>query len=164
MGPIFPKVNSDCQMVMAAAEVLCIKEYDFFRLAFCRWWGRDANEKALEQAFVTYMFHQIIPPWVRHLGREVLCKQQAGILNPEKMGATIYQIREEPPAPARRYVAVIGGLAFLVYLLILGTAPASDSPGQAGCSSATGNKDFGAWVHTIAGKTPPPCDAYKRLK
>jgi len=149
---------------MKAADALRVKEYDFFRLAFRRWWGRDANEKALEQAFVTYMFHETVPSWVRHMGREVLCKQQAGTLDPEEMGVTSYRRHEKPTAPGRRYVAVAGALAFFVYLMILGTASSLDSLGPVGCPGATGSKFFEDWAYTLAGKSPLPCDTYNKLK
>ena len=97
MTVIWPLALSDPGDIIKAAEALRISEYDFFRLSFRRWSGREPDEKVLEQAFVAYMFHQTVPPWVRHLAREVLALEAKGRMNIRAFGAQKYR-RLPPPS------------------------------------------------------------------
>ena len=85
-GALGSPIPSDCDAVVEAAEALVIREYDFFRLAFRRWSGREPEEKALERAFIAYMFHQRVPACVRHLSRDVLHLKASGTLDPGAFG------------------------------------------------------------------------------
>ena len=154
----------DCQFVIQAAGALRLKEFDFFRLAYRRWWGREAQEKALERTFAAYMFHEVVPPWVRHLTREVLRCTATGTLNPESLGATLYRRLEPTPPLGRLYVAATAALTLVLFLLIF--AVPSDPAGRdvAACPGAIVSKSMENWVYAIAGRRPPPCDPFKHWK
>ena len=92
---------ADCGAVAAAAEALGIGEYDFFRLGFRRWSGREPGGKALERTFAAYMFHQRVPPCVRHLSREVLKLQGSGTLDPGAFGLAAFERRQPLPRLGR---------------------------------------------------------------
>ena len=158
------QATMDCQFVIQAAGALRLKEFDFFRLAYRRWWGREAQEKALERTFVAYMFHEVVPPWVRHLTREVLRCTKSGTLNPEQLGANRYQRFEPPPPLGRLYVAATAALTLALFLLIF--AVPSDPAGRDydGCRGAIVSEQMENWVYAIAGKRLPPCDPFKHWK
>ena len=101
MNMMWPPAPSDCGAVVKAAEALGIGEYDFFRLAFRRWSGHEPDGKALEQAFVAYMFHQRVPPCVRHLSREVLQLKGSGTLRPGAFGVAAFERRQPLPRLGR---------------------------------------------------------------
>ena len=99
--------------VIDAAQALGVREFDFFRIAYRRWWGHDANPKKLEKVFVSYMFHQVVPPWVRQFSRDVLRQAAAGELDPQALGAGGYRKRERPPHLGRLYVALTSVAALI---------------------------------------------------
>ena len=121
MAYIASRGSADGRAVMDAAEALRIREYDLFRAAFRQWWGREADDKALERVFVTYMFHQVVPPWVRHFCRQVLEMQRRDRLDPGALGVTGFRRMERPPPLGRLYVALTSIAALLLYLMILTT-------------------------------------------
>ena len=47
MGFIEAKIPDDCTAVLDAAAILDMREIDFFRLAFRRWFGRDVRDSTI---------------------------------------------------------------------------------------------------------------------
>ncbi len=90
MGLIETKIPDDCEAVLDAAAILDMREIDFFRLAFRRWFGRDIRQSALERVIAAYMFRNIVPPWTRHFSRHVLARAAEGRLNAAELGALRY--------------------------------------------------------------------------
>ncbi len=139
MGPPPP---SDCGAVAAAAEALGIGEYDFFRLAFRRWSGREPQGKALEGIFVAYMFHQRVPPCVRHLGREVLKLKGSGALDPAAFGLAAFERRQPLPRLGRFSWRLAAGAMVVLFLMSLDVSYMRDRSIPLGCPGATGSMFF----------------------
>ncbi len=97
MNMMWPPAPADGGAVATAAEALGIREYDLFRLAFRRWSGREPDGNALERTFVAYMFHQRVPPCVRHLSREILQLKGSGTLRPGAFGVAAFERRQPLP-------------------------------------------------------------------
>ena len=89
-----PDPPEDVRLVIDAAAHLRIGEFDLFRLAWQRWSGRDADEKALERTFVAYMFHHVVPSWARQFAREVMAAVSEGRLDRRAFGADGVKLRE----------------------------------------------------------------------
>ena len=87
MAYIANRGSIDGRAVIDAAQALRIREYDLFRAAFRRWWGREADTKALERVFVAYMFHQVVPPWVRHFCRQTWRCSTATASTPRRLAS-----------------------------------------------------------------------------
>ena len=85
-------LDQDVASVRRAAGLLQIQEFAFFRLAYRRWHGRNAPDRELEPAFISYLFRRRVPPWVRHLAREVQERSDNAALLPQDYGV-------EPTAP-----------------------------------------------------------------
>lgn len=158
-----------CSEVCAAARALDLKEFDYFRLAYRRWFGQQPHEKALEATFVDYMLRQVVPPWVRHLNRMVLDRQGDGTLDAEALGAGRYRDRVQRHPRGGLYVSLMMAAWLALYSTLLLDVSRPSSPASAsaamsrGCSETSGSAFFDAWVRTIAGKdaascAPPPLD------
>ncbi len=89
-----PMSTSDdvCEAV-SASELLEITEFRLFELAYREWFGREADQAALEPPFVQYMFAQQAPAWVRHFARNVIACDRDGRLERAEFGL--------PPAPKK---------------------------------------------------------------
>ena len=85
-------LDHDVAAVHLAAGLLQLPEFAFFRLAYRRWHGRGVRDRELEPFFMSYLLRRRVPPWVRHLAREVQERSRAGILVPQDYGI-------EPAAP-----------------------------------------------------------------
>ncbi len=75
-------VLHDSDLVTEARAVLGLLEFDFFRAAWRHWHGEEPDDRALEPAFVTYLFQQRVPGYVRHFARRVLEEAAGGRLDP----------------------------------------------------------------------------------
>jgi hypothetical protein len=106
----------DCQTVTSAAILLGLNEFDYFRLAYRRWFGEQPYQENLERAFVDYMMKQRVPPWVRMLTWQVMEAERGGDLNACAFGADRYRDRPRRSPAGPFYIA---GFA-AVWLLAMG--------------------------------------------
>jgi len=89
LAPVFMPpgwLDHDVAAVHRAASLLQVPEFAFFRLAYRRWHGRSVRDRELEPVFMTYLFRGRVPPWVRHLAREVQERGREGVLAPHDYG------------------------------------------------------------------------------
>lgn len=158
---MIPRILShapDGRAVSAAAEALHIREYDLFRLAYARWWGREPEPAWIEKVFVAYMFHQVVPPWVRHCARDVLDRNRAGTLDAEALGAARFRTVERPPSLAGPSLALTIVAAFFVYLTVAGSTLATDPARRMGCDAGPGLRFFETVASQIANRPLPECE------
>lgn len=163
--------RADVRLVLDAAASLDIREFDLFAGAHKWWFGHHAEIKALERVFAAYMFHGIVPPWVRQYARRVLNPSRCRPPNSPRRVA--FGLRPVAPAPrhARLIVALSVALFGLIYLGLVGAAAegpaaADAEPGPPGHGAAAvscrgggpGLAFFESLAHALAGQQPPACD------
>ncbi len=155
-----PDRSASCRGVADAAAVLGLKEYDFVRLAYRRWFGRQPLDADLERTFARYMFHGAVPPWVTHLVRQVREAQAAGPLPAGAFGASAYRDRPARPRHGRLWVAGFAIAWFAVFLAILGardeTATAAPVPF---CWDPASPHPVAVWIRMATDRPLPSCEA-----
>ncbi len=119
----------DADLVIDAAAALGVREFDLFRLAYRRWYGREADDKRLERYFAPYMFHQIAPPWVRHMCREVRARAAEGRLDPDDFEAGTVRRVQRPVPLGWLYVTLTLAAALVAHILILWSYNNGPAPG-----------------------------------
>lgn len=80
------KMSEDVADVLEAAALLEVTEFEFFRIAHRRWFAAEIGDDGLERHYLPYMFKHRVPPWVRHLAREVIARAEADALDPRDYG------------------------------------------------------------------------------
>ena len=82
-------------LVIRAANLLSVDEFEVFQLAH-RFWHHSAGElKTIKSAFNKYLDKKIVPPWVMHFARTVVRAYDCGDLEPAVFG--IYPAFEQIP-------------------------------------------------------------------
>jgi|GEM_PF-1280982 len=159
MNAIGTPPPTDSYAIAAAAEGLGISEFDFFRLAYRRWSGRDADESALEKIFVAYMFRQSAPHWARHLSREVLRQRRIGRLDPDAFGIADLGRRVPAPRLGRFSWSMMALMILLLLLMSLDTTYVKDRSLPVGCPGFSGSvfldSYFGPWFKKRDVVCPP---------
>jgi hypothetical protein len=155
-------------LVLDAAAMLDIREFDLFALAHSWRFGRRAEVAALERIFA-YMFGGVTPAWVRQYAQRVLNPSRLRPPNSPRHG----RAGPGPGAAAPRHGRLIVGLTFavfgLIYLGLLETAanwPASATaepgPRAAAALSCQGGGPglafFESLAFALSGRDPPTCD------
>lgn len=157
-APFFKtKPSRDVLEVMDAAALLGVREYDLFGLAWRRWSGRAADERALERKFVAYMFHQRVPPWVRHFCRDVLARQAAGTFDPRAFGVEGGVRRAHPLRLDLLYVAGTVAVALLIYVIVFRFGGEPPSPRALACDGGAGLRFLVGLAHALATRQLPDC-------
>ena len=155
-----PDRSVACRGVAEAAAALGLLEYDFVRLAYRRWFGRQPADADLERAFARYMFHGSVPGWVTHLVRQVHEAQAAGPLPADAFGASRYRDRPARPRHGRLWVAGFAAAWFAFFLAILG---ARYDPGTAApvpfCWDPASPHPVAVWIRMATDRPLPACDA-----
>jgi len=107
----------DVDSVLNATALLDITEWDFFNLAYHRWYGGPAESTAMEPIFAAYMFKNIVPPWVRHFARLVELRYRQGNLDRDALGVHRQPgSREMVSRGVRHGVFIVAVLAALIVL------------------------------------------------
>ncbi len=109
----------DPRLVMDAAAILHLREFDLFRAAWRNWFGRTPDDKAMEPVFVDYLFHQRIPFWVRHFANRVISDAKAGEVNRCALGVTNHPIQEPLPDLGGAHLAIAYVAILALYLLLI---------------------------------------------
>lgn len=105
-----------------ASSLLGLKEFDFFRLAYRRWFRSQPHPETLEQAFSRYMFSEQVPVWVSHQVREVLDQHANGNLNPQYFGAAAYRDRYAKHPRGPFYVGIVLAVSVMFFSVIVETS------------------------------------------
>ncbi len=147
----------DARQVMDAAEILRVREIDLFRLAWHRWHGVRGNDRTIERAFVAYMFHRTVPPWVRHYAREVVADAERGRLPRPAHG--IVRRRKEPEVawPGPVYVGLVLAVTILFIAALTATPGAGGDALSVSCDGGPGLRFYAGFAHAFAGTPPPDC-------
>ena len=158
---LFPRSGDgppdDAQQVMTAAEILRVREIDLFRLAWHDWHGARGEERVIERAFVQYMFHKSVPPWVRHFARSVIDRSSRGKLLPQPHG--IVRRRPEPPVawPGAVYVGLVMAITVLFIVTLSATPGDGDGTTALVCDGGAGLRHIFRLAFLAGGGAPPDC-------
>ena len=76
----------DEELVFEARTLLGLLDFEFFRVAWRNWHGGEPDDRRLEPGFVTFLFKQLAPDYVRHFARLVLRQAAAGQFDPAAFG------------------------------------------------------------------------------
>lgn len=80
------RIPNDVWSVLRAASLLSVGEFRVFEIAYEQWYGERGEEKQIERHFISYMFHDIVPVWVRHFCQRVMELDQEDALDPADFG------------------------------------------------------------------------------
>lgn len=158
MNFILASESSDLGDVVDAAEALGISEYDFFCLAYRRWSGHEPEEKELEGTFVTYMFHQNIPHWVRHFTRDVIAKAKIGKLDAAEIGTLNYRRRIPPQRHGGLLIGLMGALTVLYCVALTGITYDPETSAPMSCYGGPGFKVLSSMAYAVSGRDVPACE------
>lgn len=113
--------RADAALISRACRLVRLPEFRFFHLAHERWFGRRAEDRELEPAFVRFLYGAPAPLWVRHLAREVTGRARFEPVGPETYGVAPIL----PPAISDRrqriadlFLAFVYGVCFITVTLI----------------------------------------------
>jgi hypothetical protein len=109
-------IRDDVRAVLDISALLGISEFRLFHLAYRFWYGDDAAEETIERYFIPYMFHDAVPPWVRHFTNHVTSRAGEGRLDPAEYGIAR---RFATNADIRRGRAFALGLVTAMVMLVL---------------------------------------------
>ena len=76
----------DEDLVFEARNLLGLLDFDFFRVAWRNWHGEEPDDRRLEPGFMSFLFRQQAPDYVRYFARLVLRQAAAGCLDPAAFG------------------------------------------------------------------------------
>lgn len=79
-------VDNEAKLIGFAASALQISEYELFRLAYQKWYGRTISDNRLDSLFKDYLNSCTAPFWVNDFARKAYEKFQAGELNYKDYG------------------------------------------------------------------------------
>lgn len=123
--------SSEHNLVADASNRLEVGEFQFFQLSFLAWYGREADTAFLERAFFGYMLENRVPHWARHYAREIIRRDDEGVLAPYAPEYHQFDRTYKPPPasghgwPRRLAVFLLLGallaLAFVALTLYTGT-------------------------------------------
>ena len=77
---------TDVADVLEATSLLEITEFEFFKLAYRRWYGVAIDDRDIEPVYLAYMFKEKVPAFVRRLAREVIERADQGDIDPKEFG------------------------------------------------------------------------------
>jgi len=142
---------------MDAAEILCVREIDLFRLAWHEWFGGVVDEDAVERAFAGYMFAKRVPPWVRAYVRTVFDRAERGKL--QRIPHGVIRRRSKPPVvwPGAIYVGIVMIVALLFILMLTGTTYDPQTSAPMACETGPGMRWLAQLIYRFSRLEPPDC-------
>lgn len=113
-----PREGTDAEQVEAAARLLRVSDFEFFRIAYSCWYGRELGEKEAEKFFAGYLLRREVPFWVRHLSRKIREQHFRDELNPREFGVDGPPLHREDPS-VKTVVGVLLGVIYFFFFLAL---------------------------------------------
>lgn len=110
--------SCDADLVNAARALLGVLDFEFFRLAWNDWHGGEADDRELEPGFVTFLFREQAPSYVRRFARRVLDDEARGTLDPVALGIG-ESVKRATPLPDLRDEFLASSCAIALGLLLV---------------------------------------------
>lgn len=108
--------SGDYSEIARTAECLRLSEFNLFRLAYRRWYGRECETRMLERIFGNYLTSGMAPHWVRHLARNAVGDGH----DRERFAAGDLPRHDGlPAAPFSPYPALLFLAALVIYGMLL---------------------------------------------
>ncbi len=112
-------IAPDIRLVREAAATLHLREFDLFRAAWQSWFGRAPDDKAVERAFVAYLFHQRVPHWLRHFARRAIQDSESTRRELEPPNGADYPRQEPLAEPEEGFVTAIYLAAAIICVMLV---------------------------------------------
>ena len=116
-------IRSDLTDIINAAALLQISEFQFFHVAHDQWFGRRTSDSMMEIIFMSYMFDNIVPHWVRQLTRKVLNLNRQGQLDPHQFNIKRRIVTPEQRARGEWYIIMLFMIVVIFCILISDYTP-----------------------------------------
>lgn len=110
-------ISPDTRLVLDAAMLLDISEFQLFELAYTDWFGDKPVIHQVECLFASYMFKGEIPTWVRQFARNILRTWPDDLRSPRALPQRLTPLR------GTAYFMLI---VFVVGALFLSSASTAD--------------------------------------
>ena len=110
-------IPDDVQAVLDVSAIMGIAEFRVFDIAYREWHGEDADEATIERYFTPYMFHDVVPPWVRHFCNRVLELDRLGRLDPTFFGVLRRPASKDQVNKGRLYALCLVTTMVVLFLL-----------------------------------------------
>lgn len=112
---------ADRMVVVAAANLIQVGEFQFLQLAYREWFGKDLPEALVAHLFSNYMLHSEVPHWARHYARLILDHDEKGQLDSNDPAFHRYdhEYRTTVPRGLQRFCTAVGILTFCMATGIL---------------------------------------------
>jgi hypothetical protein len=112
---------ADRMIVVSAANLLEVGEFQVLQLAYKEWFGKDLSPALVDRLFHSYMLHNEVPHWARHYARLILIREARGALDVRDTAYHVYDhdYRTHAPKGVQHFLVATGVLAFCLISLII---------------------------------------------
>ncbi len=122
-------------VVVNAANLLEVGEFQFLQLAFAHWHGRDMTPAEANEVFTSFMIRSEVPTWALQYARDIRTLDQNSELDGNDPNYHRYDVVKTPPTPMGPQAGFLASVVFLVGTLGGALALASDvANDQSPCS------------------------------
>jgi hypothetical protein len=121
----------DIRAVLETAALLDTTEFDLFGLAYRDWYAQSASSTEIESFFVSYMFAEKVPMWVRQYTRKILRLAKDGPIDRIALGIKLQPANPAMVRKGQRYLMAV--FVAMVGLVMLAATADELSPALAGC-------------------------------
>jgi hypothetical protein len=104
-------------IVVNAANLLEIGEFQFLQLAFAHWHGRDMRPDEASALFDSFMVHSEVPSWALLFARDITNLDQDSQLNGNDPDYHRYDVIKLPASPLSPKAGFAAAVVFLVGIL-----------------------------------------------
>lgn len=124
LRPDHEENQGDRSVVLKAANLLQIGEFQLLQLAYRKWHDADMPENEVHKIFHSYMIFDDVPHWARHYARDILRLEAQGRLNDEAAEYHRYdtEFNTRIPLGLRRFVVA----SVIIFGAILGSLIVAD--------------------------------------
>ena len=114
-------------VVISAANMLQVGEFQLLQLAYREWFNEDLPEALVAQLFSAYMLRNEVPHWARHYARQIVEMDALGKLDEQEPSYHRYDVdyRTSVPKGLQRFclavtvvVVAIGGSIFVANKIV----------------------------------------------
>lgn len=106
----------DRLVVIAAANILQVGEFQLLQLAYREWFEDDLPEALVARLFGSYMLKNEVPHWARHYARHVLDMEALGLIDEGEPSYHRYDVdyRTSVPRGSQKFWSQLAVVALVI--------------------------------------------------